>query len=176
MSKRIKFIFNPSEIAAGTRGASLGPEAIRVAARNSDSKIFNTIETVVLNDFNASLDSESQYIYAKYINVLVEVYNTVSKVVSESLSLGEFPILLAADHASAGGTIAGIKQAYPGKRLGVVWIDAHGDLHSPYTTPSGNMHGMPLTIVLNEDNLPSQINIPDALTIQYWEALKNVGM
>jgi arginase len=65
--------------------------------------------------------------------------------------------------------------AYPDKRLGVIWIDAHADLHSPYTTPSGNMHGMPLCAVLGEDNKDRQQNKPDDETIEYWEKLKNLG-
>jgi arginase len=65
--------------------------------------------------------------------------------------------------------------AYPEKRLGVIWIDAHADLHSPYTTPSGNMHGMPLACVLGEDNRDKQQNKPDDETTEYWEKLKNLG-
>jgi arginase len=59
--------------------------------------------------------------------------------------------------------------------LGVVWIDAHGDLHSPYTTPSGNMHGMPLAISLADDNLEMKCNDPDALAVEKWNELKNLG-
>jgi arginase len=60
------------------------------------------------------------------------------------------------------GTISGIKAVYPTKSFGVVWIDAHADLHSPYTSPSGNIHGMPLSAALGEDNLDCQINeIPE---------------
>jgi arginase len=65
-----------------------------------------------------------------------------------SLKSKAFPIVLAGDHSTAGGTIAGIKQAFPKQKLGVIWIDAHADLHSPYTTPTGNVHGMPLATAL----------------------------
>jgi arginase len=176
MDQRIKFFFNSSEIAAGTRGASLGPESIRVAARNSGSSLFKLHEVQVLKDFNNILDIDNQSDYAKHIDALVEVFENLSTIISNALNQGDFPIVVAADHASAGGTVAGIKNAYPEKRLGVIWIDAHGDLHSPYTTPSGNMHGMPLSTILGEDNLPCQINHPDLSTIQKWELLKNVGV
>jgi arginase len=176
MSRRIKFLFNSSEIAAGTRGASLGPESIRVAARTSGSTLFKLHEVQVLKDFNTVLDADNQSSYAKNIDVLVEVYQNLSTVISDTLKHGDFPIVVAADHASAGGTVAGIKKAFPEKRLGVIWIDAHGDLHSPYTTPSGNMHGMPLATILGDDNLPCQINHPDGDTIQKWELLKNIGI
>ncbi|OYX94321.1 MAG: arginase, partial [Sphingobacteriia bacterium 35-40-5] len=72
-------------------------------------------------------------------------------------------------------TISGIRKAFPKSRLGVIWIDAHSDIHSPYTTPSGNLHGMPLAIVLDEDNIESKINVPDQETVNYWYQLKNVA-
>ena len=76
------------------------------------------------------------------------------------------------DHSTAAGTIAGIKKAYPDRRLGVIWIDAHADIHSPYTTPSGNMHGMPLGVATTSDNLDRQINDLDEETNQLWEMCK----
>jgi arginase len=83
---------------------------------------------------------------------------------------------MAGDHSTAYGTIAGIKKAHPKKRLGVIWIDAHADLHSPYTTPSGNMHGMTLAMACDIDNLECKINDPKGETIEYWEQLMNVGI
>ena len=75
----------------------------------------------------------------------------------------------------AGGTIAGIKAAKPHSRLGLIWIDAHADLHTPYTTPSGNMHGMPLAASIAEDNEESKVHEPDEKTKKQWEQLKNFG-
>ncbi|HNP95182.1 MAG TPA: arginase, partial [Cyclobacteriaceae bacterium] len=77
---------------------------------------------------------------------------------------------------TAYGTIAGIKKANPKKRLGVIWIDAHADIHTPYTTPSGNMHGMPVAMACDIDNLECKINDPKSETIEYWEQIKNVGI
>ena len=65
--------------------------------------------------------------------------------------------------------------AHPNKRLGVIWIDAHADIHSPYTTPSGNMHGMPIACSLDEDNKEKAINKLDDETSEFWEKLKNLG-
>lgn len=87
----------------------------------------------------------------------------------------EFPLVISGDHSSALGTLGGIKAAYPDKRVGAVWIDAHADLHSPYTSPSGNIHGMPLAAALNDDNLDCKINEVTGETDKYWEALKNIG-
>jgi arginase len=72
--------------------------------------------------------------------------------------------------------MSGIKAALPDQTLGVIWIDAHADLHSPYTSPSGNIHGMPLAAALNDDNLECQINEVGAETEKYWNALKNIGL
>ena len=65
--------------------------------------------------------------------------------------------------------------ANPDRRLGVIWIDAHADLHSPYTTPSGNMHGMPLAISLAEDNTKQKVHQPDANVVEKWNQLKKLG-
>eukprot|EP01041_Mallomonas_annulata_P025357 gene25357-46368_t len=144
-SKNLKFIINTSEITAGTRGASLGPDAVITAARKKNNYLFGNFPLVRLQDENHLLDQETKFAFAKRIDGLVKIYERLNSSVQETLKEGEFPFVLASDHGSAGGTIAGIKSAFPGKRLGVIWIDAHGDLHSPFTTPSGNIHGMPLS-------------------------------
>ena len=89
---------------------------------------------------------------------------------------GNFPLVLSGDHSSALGTISGVKAAYPEKRLGVVWIDAHADIHSPYTSPSGNIHGMPLAAAMSDDNLDCQINEVKDETFDLWEKMKNIGV
>ena len=103
------------------------------------------------------------------------MYERIAKSVSETIKSGLFPVVLAGDHSTAGGTIAGIKIAKPKSRLGIIWIDAHADMHTPYTTPSGNMHGMPLATALGEDNKECQVHSPDQLTVEFWEKLKNIG-
>jgi len=175
MSKDIVFLINRSEITAGTRGASLGPEAIITAARKYGKSFFGDFPIEVIEDVNYLLDSPTNHKFAKRIDGLLAVYNELNEKVSGLLLSNKFPLVLAADHGSAGGTIAGIKSAFPTKKLGIVWIDAHADIHTPYTTPSGNMHGMPLATVLNDDNLPCMLNDLTDETISYWEKLKQVG-
>jgi len=175
MSDRIKIIINESEITAGTRGASLGPGAMKVAARNQNSLLFGKYQQVHIAHENDLLDREVKYPFGKRIDGLVNIFNRVADAVAESRKAHEMTLVIAADHGSAGGTIAGLKKANPNNRLGVVWIDAHGDLHTPYTTPSGNMHGMPLATALNENNLDCQINDVKADTAEMWEALKKCG-
>jgi arginase len=175
MKKEITFIVNRSEITAGTRGASLGPDAVITAARVKNNSLFADHPLIELPNYNDLLNRPINTAFAKQIDGLIKVYTTVSESVSSELIKGNFPILLAGDHGSAGGTIAGIKKAFPTKRLGVIWIDAHGDLHTPFTTPSGNMHGMPLSTALNDDNLECKINDVPSETLVKWETLKNIG-
>ena len=176
MKRDITLLINKSEITAGTRGASLGPEAIMVAARKMNSNFFAQYPIDYVEEYNYLLDNEIKYPTAKRVAGLVKVFESVSSKVRAELEAKKFPIVLAADHGSAGGTIAGIKAAYPNKRLGVVWIDAHGDLHTPYTTPSGNMHGMPLSTALSEDNIEEQVNVLSEDVISMWNQLKNTGV
>jgi arginase len=175
MHRNIEIILNTSELTAGTRGASLGPAAIITAARRQHNPFFGRYPIHSLPDFNHYLDSETPTPYARRINGYVQVFEAISTAVSGMLKRDHFPLIIAGDHGSAAGTIAGIRIAQPNKRLGVIWIDAHGDLHSPYTTPSGNIHGMPLALSLGDDNLELQRNYPDEYTIATWNSLKNSG-
>jgi arginase len=175
MSKSITFLINKSEITAGTRGASLGPDAIITAARKKGSYIFGENSLEKIANPNRFLDKPTKFPFAKRIDGLLEVYEELNSKISSLLKNNTTPIILAADHGSAGGTISGIKSAFPDKRIGAVWIDAHADIHTPYTTPSGNMHGMPLASVMDVDNLECKINDVDTETISFWNQLKNVG-
>jgi len=174
MTKTLKIIEVKSEIGAGTRGASLGVDAIKIAALDYGSRFFKKHKSVEVPNENHLLLEGTGSPYAKRISGILTMVERVSDVVQETLMQNEFPIVLSGDHSTAAGTIAGIKAAYPKSRLGVIWIDAHADMHSPYTTPSGNMHGMPLAMVLDEDNLDAKVNKLDQETINYWFQLKNV--
>jgi arginase len=173
MHRKIEIIVNNSELTAGTRGASLGPGAIMTAARKANNPYFGLYPIHPLPDLNHFLDRENETEFAKNIIPYKQVFESVAAETKAVIEKGSFPIVLSGDHGSAAGTIAGIKAAFPTKRLGVVWIDAHGDLHSPYTTPSGNMHGMPLSLSLGLDNLSCQRNTPSPKTVELWEELKN---
>lgn len=173
--KNIKIIEVKSEIGAGTRGASLGIDALKIAALDFMSNFFVNFPSDIVETENNLLYEPVESPYAKRIKGIKTIYERVAKTVEENLKSGLFPLVLSGDHSSAGGTIAGIKMANPKNRLGVVWIDAHADFHSPYTTPSGNMHGMPLAISMGKDNKDCMIHKPNAETIKLWEELKNLG-
>jgi len=173
--KNIKLIEVPSEIGAGTRGASLGIDAIKIAALDFMSNFFVHFPSEKIEVENKLLFEPIQSPYAKRINGMVTMYERVSKAVCDSIKGHFFPVVLSGDHATAGGTIAGIKMAKPKSKLGVIWIDAHADLHTPYTTPSGNMHGMSLATAIGEDNEEMKVHELDEKTEKMWEQLKNLG-
>jgi arginase len=175
MIKPIKLIEVKSEIGAGTRGASMGVDAIKIAALDFGSNFFKKFKAVEVQNENHLLLEPVVNDYAKRIKGIYTLNERLANEIKKTLLKEEVPIVLAGDHSSALGTISGIKMAYPNKRVGVIWIDAHADLHTPYTTPSGNMHGMPIACVLGEDNKERQQNKPDDETIEYWEKLKALG-
>lgn len=175
MTKSLKIIEVKSELGAGTRGASLGVDAIKIAALDFGSRFFKKHKSVEVPNENHLLLENTGSPFAKRISGILTMVERVADEVTETLGRNEFPIVLAGDHSTAAGTITGIKKAFPKSKLGVIWIDAHSDMHSPYTTPSGNMHGMPLAMVLDEDNLDAKVNELDQETLNYWYQLKNVG-
>jgi arginase len=173
--KNIKIIEVPSEIGAGTRGASLGIEAIKIAALDFMSSFFIHFPSEKIPSENKLLYEPIESPYAKRIKGIVTMYDKVSKAVQETIKSNFFPVVLSGDHSISGGTIAGIKMAKPKGKLGVIWIDAHADLHTPYTTPSGNMHGMPLAAAINEDNRECAVHDLDPETAKQWDYLKHIG-
>lgn len=176
MSLEIQFIFNPSEIGAGTRGSSLGPAAIVSVARDQNSSFFSDFPPIIINDCNYLLDVDSPYRKAKRIDGMLKVFGLVEKEIQTQYSLKKFPFIISGDHGSAGGTISGLKKTCPGKKIGVLWIDAHADMHTPYTTPSGNLHGMPLATALGVDNLACKKNEVDVATATQWNSLKSTAI
>ncbi len=175
MEPIIKLIKNRSDIGAGTRGSDMGVDAIEIAAINQNSDYFNRFEFEDVETHNESIYDKDRSTFAKRIEHVVEQCTRVCSAVKENLESHFFPIVLSGDHSSALGTISGIKTVYPDQTLGVIWIDAHADLHSPYTSPSGNIHGMPLAAALADDNLGCQINEIAPETQEYWEKMKNIG-
>ncbi|MDR9398851.1 arginase [Salibacter sp.] len=171
----IKILNMNSELGAGTRGASLGTAAVKIASLNKRSDYFKKHPMKVLPDLNDELVNGTNTPYAKNIEHIARIYETTADAVKATIDGGEFPVVLSGDHSTAGASIAGLKMAHPDKRVGVVWVDAHGDLHSPYSSPSGNVHGMPLATALGHDNEERKINDIDEETKKYWEQLKNVG-
>lgn len=174
--KALKIIEVKSEIGAGTRGASLGVEAIKIASLDLNSDFFKQYDSVEVENVNELLFDGAKHSYAKFIDGVMIMEERVCLEVYETMWEEDFPLIIAGDHSTAYGTIAGIKKADPKVRLGVIWIDAHADFHTPFTTPSGNMHGMALAMACGIDNLECKVNDPRGETLEYWEQIKNVGL
>lgn len=174
--KKIKIIEVKSEIGAGTRGASMGIDAIKIAALDFGSDFFNKHDVVEVPAANKSLFDLIHNEYAKHIPEIYEVTSRIAEEVKKAAQDPDvFPIILEGDHSNSIGTVAGIKMAFPEKRLGLIWIDAHADIHSPYTTPSGNVHGMAIAAMIDNDNLDNKINEPVEETKEFWEKVKALG-
>ncbi len=173
---QIKIIKNRSDIGAGTRGSDMGIDAIEVAAINANNDYFTRFKYIDLDTDNETVYNKVNALFAKRIEKVREQCERVSDAVEKSLNDGNFTIVLSGDHSSALGTISGVKAAFPNDHIGVVWIDAHSDLHSPFTTPSGNVHGMPLAAALNNDNIEYQINEVSNSTQTIWKHLQNIGI
>lgn len=172
MAKKVHIISVMSELGAGTRGSSLGFQALEIASLQYDRQFFPSRKIKAVKTENNLVFYKSELEFAKRLDGIARMYDNIQKEVAKKMTDGEFPAVFSGDHSNAGGTIAGIKTAFPQKRLGVIWVDAHSDLHSPYTSPTGNVHGMPLATALNDDNLENQNNQPSEETIWHWNEMK----
>ncbi|MDB4336139.1 arginase family protein [Synechococcus sp. AH-603-M21] len=168
------------DLGAGKPGAGAGIELLKNAAkhqqdlRNISESLIAEIRGEQAQSANAATAGKSTTPHARHIRTIAEVMHDAAELVCSTLQQGSFPLVLAGDHSTAASTIAGIRRAHPQSRLGVIWIDAHADIHSPFTTPSGNMHGMPLAIACGHDNLSEAINDPDPVTRQLWKDLQDL--
>jgi arginase len=172
--RNLHYIFVKSELGAGTYGASLGPDALHLFALQNDNPMFEEHPSTNIEIGYEGITTPVKDPHAWHIDYVLAIYQQLSARVSRLLDKGYFPFVVAGDHSSAGGTIAGIRDAHPEKRLGVVWIDAHGDLHTPLTSPSGNMHGMPVGTALGLWNEESQVNDILERTSRRWHQLINL--
>ena len=145
---KIHILGVPMDLGAGRRGVDMGPSAIRIAG--VADKLAGLSHTVVDEGDIPIKAPEQQRIRnekLKYLPEIVRACTLLSGKVEKVLSGGGFPLVLGGDHSIAIGTIAGVAGhcRKMKKKLGVLWIDAHGDLNTAETTPSGNIHGMPLS-------------------------------
>ena len=168
------------DLGAGKPGAGAGIELLKNAAKHQQDlrriseSLIAEIRGEQTQSANAATAGKSTTPHARHIKTIAEVMHDAANLVCTTLQQNSFPLVLAGDHSTAASTIAGIRRAHPQSRLGVIWIDAHADIHSPFTTPSGNMHGMPLAIACGHDNLSDAINDPDPVTRQLWKDLQDL--
>ena len=174
-TRNFHIILVPSELGCGKRGASHGPEAIMYADIDRKGDFFSRFHFTRIEDHNYELIHPTPFKHARYIDHITKVIDNIIDEVEDCFDYDQFPLILSGDHSNAIGSIAAIKNYYPNKRLGVIWVDAHGDLHSPYTTPSGNVHGMPLAASLGDVYCSEKINDIDEATKHFWRKLTHAG-
>ncbi len=141
----------PMDLGSGRRGVDMGPSAIRiagVAGRLSElgHKVVDEGDIVIKNIEELKVGNER----ARYLPEIARASGVIARKIERIMGLGHFPLVLGGDHSIAIGTVSGIAAhaRSHGSRVGVLWIDAHGDINTPETSPSGNIHGMPLAALL----------------------------
>ncbi len=152
---RVDVIGVPMDLGADRRGVDMGPSAIRYARLREQLETLGV--TSVVDHGNLAVpvadSSAAQAVKnAKYLPIILAVCDELSRLVEEAVRRGGFPLVLGGDHSIAIGTLAGLWRAR-GTQPGLIWIDAHGDINTPMTSPSGNVHGMPVSIALEEHHI-----------------------
>lgn len=150
-AKKIRFIGVPLDLGAGRRGVDMGPSAFRVAEIHSRVRALG-YEVSDHGDINVFIQ-ETHDPGDPRLKYLKEIRHTCEEVrdeVDRALGEGMMPVVLGGDHSIAMGTIAGVSRHFrkQDERIGLIWFDAHGDMNTPETSPSGNIHGMPLAVAL----------------------------
>ena len=146
----ISIIGVPLDLGAGRRGVDMGPSAMRIAGVAEHVRALG-YEVVDEGDISVT-PPEVQKIDDQKLKYLPEITRTVERLCAEverCLGAGSIPLVLGGDHSMAIGTISAVAKHFGSRRqkVGLIWIDAHGDANTPETTHSGNIHGMPLAIV-----------------------------
>lgn len=139
------------DLGAGRRGVDMGPSAIRIAGL---AEALRTLGRQVVDEGDLEIRIPEQLRIgnprARYLGEIVAANKLLADKVYRIIRRGRFPLVLGGDHSIAAGTVSGIARhaRERGKRVGVIWVDAHSDINTPATSPSGNVHGMPLAALL----------------------------
>jgi arginase len=150
-TKHIRIIGVPLDLGQSRRGVDMGPSAMRVAgleakleALGYDVKDAGNVP-VALAETKAEGDP-----HAKYLKEITDTCSKEAELVVKTLEGGAIPVVLGGDHSIAMGTVSGVAEFYRRKnqRIGLLWIDAHTDINTPDSSPSGNVHGMPLGAIM----------------------------
>jgi len=149
--KKIRVIGVPLDLGQSRRGVDMGPSAVRVAGLESKlESLGHEVEdagniSVVLAEQKKSGDPN-----AKYLKEITATCTKAAEMVIKALEQGKVPLMLGGDHSIAVGTMSGVAEFYKrqNQHVGLIWIDAHSDINTPDTSPSGNVHGMPLGAIM----------------------------
>jgi arginase len=150
-ARRIRVIGVPLDMGASRRGVDMGPSALRVAGLEARLKALGHKVSDAGNIRVEIAETQtSGSANARYLKEITETCTRTAEAVRKTLEEGMTPLLLGGDHSLAAGSISGVAEFYrrQGQKIGVLWIDAHSDINTPGTSPSGNVHGMPLAALL----------------------------
>jgi arginase len=154
--KDIGIVGVPMDLGAGRRGVDMGPSAIRYAGLEHDLEALGLCVTDYQNISVPGPESgDVGNPRAKFEQLIESACIELKSRVGEIIRAGHFPLVLGGDHSIAMGTVAGLLDAWGD--VGVLWIDAHGDINTPETTPSGNVHGMPVAAMLGRAGLCARL-------------------
>lgn len=149
--KKIRVIGVPLDLGQSRRGVDMGPSAVRVAGLEAQ---LESLGHVVEDAGNVSVALAEQKKpgdpKAKYLKEITATCTKHAELVLKTLEAGKIPMVLGGDHSVAAGTVAGTAEYYrrQNQRVGLIWIDAHSDINTPDSSPSGNVHGMPLAAIM----------------------------
>ena len=149
--RNIRILGVPLDMGASRRGVDMGPSAMRVAGLEAR---LESLGHHVLDGGNIKVDiAETQNFgnaNARYLKQIADACTRTAKAVGKTLEEGMTPLVLGGDHSIAVGSVSGLAEFYrrQNQKIGVIWIDAHSDINTPDTSPSGNVHGMPLAALL----------------------------
>jgi arginase len=147
----VRLVGVPMDLGAGRRGVDMGPSAIRIAGVSAGLR---ALGFQVEDDGDVGVPAPETrnpgQTSARYLEPIYHVCNRLRLRVRRSLEQGEIPLVMGGDHSIAIGTISGVAEHYrnQGQRIGLIWVDAHADMNTPESSPTGNIHGMPLASVL----------------------------
>src|SRR5271170_4036818 len=144
---QIAIIGAPMDLGAGRRGVDMGPSAVRLAGLNEKlAALGYQVEDLgnVVVDQPESLPAGPSH--ARYLPQIAHTCARLADLVEKAADAGKVPLVLGGDHSIAIGTVAGTSRHFRkrDRKLGLIWIDAHADMNTPESSPSGNIHGMPL--------------------------------
>src|SRR5579859_4292973 len=149
--RHIRVIGVPLDLGQSRRGVDMGPSAVRVAGLEAHLEALGHVVTDGGNIGVAIAETKSPGAQsAKYLKEIRETCVKVGDMVIKTLEEGSTPVILGGDHSVAAGSVSGLSEFYrrKGQKIGLIWIDAHSDINTPATSPSGNVHGMPLAALV----------------------------
>src|SRR5216684_5110798 len=149
--KKIRILGVPLDLGQSRRGVDMGPSAVRVAGLEARLEQLGHVVEDAGNVAVAIAEQKKEGDpKAKYLKEITATCTKHAEMVVKTLELGKFPLVLGGDHSVAAGTMAGVAEFYrrQNQKVGLIWIDAHSDINTPETSPSGNVHGMPLAALL----------------------------